>query len=229
MIRNKLSLLLLWMLALSLTAPSSALAIGVLFDGPSGYGTSASSAEDAFDAGIPMLEASQLLGASNIGVTIPAPSDINAALVSSPSSSNPNTATSTWTVNRDGESAGEDIWLVFTNPTPDPATETDYSAGDVGIDLQETDWGLLVLQASFEGSLRDFYYPAVHVGAGSSVTFLMHHIVNVDLAQFGNDLVLPRYSVAVVVDPGIVVPEPAAAGLVLLGLGAVALRRKRAR
>jgi hypothetical protein len=208
-----------------LLAPAPAAAIQVIFDGPGGYGTTADQAGAAFDAGIVMLDAEEILQPASFGVSIPDGTVLTPGIVGSPSPSNPNTAVSQWTVNS-GDLMG-DAWLVFLSTTLDPVRGVEYAPQDVGLDLQLGEWGILEIAVGE----TDYFYPAVNLGlldVDSSVSFLVHHIVTVALQQSGDELVLPRYGVGVVVDPG-VVPEPAAAALLVLGLGGIVARRQRVR
>lgn len=207
--------------ALALLVGGRASAFNIVFNGPSGYGVSASSATSAQASGVPIIAVTSLSVASDLGIVIPAPDVLSFDLVSSPSVSHPITATSQWTVNNTGEGALDSAWLVFTNP------ET-YTASQVGFEIDpNAGWALLSVVAG-----QTYYYPAVFLGdvaSGDATTFLMHHRVGQALTvqQPGGQLVLPKYHVAAL--EGLPVPEPAA--LVLLAAGfalAAAVRRRNA-
>jgi hypothetical protein len=195
-----------WLLA----APAGALP--VYFDASSGYGISSTSANAAFDAGFTRLTPTQIQQAS-LYVTIGDPAVLSASLSSSPSPSDPTTATSRWTVQSKGR-ALNDAWLVFLRP------ET-YTAALLGIDLQAGQWG--VVQIS-QGESQ-YFYPAVrlgNIGAGGSAQFLMNHLIGMALTQQGSNYVLPRYGVGILGT----VPEPASLALFGVLLGGFALRRR---
>jgi len=204
------------MLALAaawLLAPP-AVAFPVMFDGPSGYGTSSTSAGGAFEAGFTRLDPVGINQPADFGITIPEPVVLSAALNGSPSAANPITATSTWTVQNPGR-AIQDAWLVFLKPLT-------YSPSLVGIDLQiGGQWGLVAVSA---GS-TEYFYPAVRLGLlpnSGSVQFTMHHVVATLLTQQGNTLVLPKYGVGILGS----VPGPAALPLLVMLFAGLVLRRR---
>jgi hypothetical protein len=196
--------------------PVSAGAFPVLFDGPSGYGLSEGTADDALDAGIARLTPLHIDTVSSRGLLIPDPVVLDFHLSDSPSPSDPHTVRSLWTVQNTGNSAFQDAWLVFLSPVG-------YSAPLVGIDLQTGEWRIVEVSV---GS-TEYFYPAVRLGniaAGGSAQFTMHHVVGTALTQVGNTLILPKYGVGVIG----VVPGPAALPLLGVLLTAIGLRRRSA-
>jgi hypothetical protein len=186
----------------------------VVFDGPSGYGTSSSSAAGAFEAGFTRLNPVAISQPADFGITIPEPVVLSASLNSSPSLVSLITATSTWTVQNPGR-ALQDAWLVFLKPLT-------YSPSLVGIDLQAGgQWGLVAVSA---GS-TEYFYPAVSLGLlpnSGSVQFTMHHALATLLTQQGNTYVLPKYGVGILG----VVPGPAVLPLLAMAFAGLVLRRR---
>lgn len=205
-----------WFLASSaaaaLLAAGPAQAFGIVFNGPSGYGISAGSAEAAADAGIPIFSVPSISQAAALDLEIPEPEVLNFQLSSSPSVSKPNTANSRWTVSNGGERDLSGTWLVFLNPVT-------YTASKVGFEIDEEDgWAVVDVFVPMGSGGTHYFYPAVFLGnvaVDDSVTFLMHHLVGQALRHQGGKLVLPKYSVGALQTE---VPEPAA--LVLLAAGA---------
>jgi hypothetical protein len=203
----------------ALVAAGRADAIAVNFDGPGGYGISASRAAAAEADGLQIIDVTELANAASFGLTIPAPSVLDFDLVGSPSFGNPNRATSEWNVTNSGQMNLADAWLVFLYPTT-------YTPSQVGFEIDDED-GWAVINVFIGGT--DYYYPARFLGdlePTDAVAFTMRHLVGQPLSQSGGTYVLPQYSVGAV--QGIPVPEPAALALVASGLLLVsALRRSR--
>jgi hypothetical protein len=211
------SALLIVLTAAGLPAPR-AHAFPVLFDGPSGYGLSEATADDAIGAGFARLTPLRIDTAASRGLLIPEPVVLSAALNGSPSTNNPITATSRWTVQNGGGRALLDSWLVFLKPIT-------YSPPLVGIDLQTGEWRIVEVSVASEEA--SYFYPAVRLGniaAGGSAEFTMHHVVGTGLTQVGDDLILPRYGVGVLG----VVPGPAALPLLGMLFTALGLRLRSA-
>jgi len=200
--------------AAALLLAGAARAFPIVFDGPGGFGVSATTAAAVEGAGFSLIQDVTVVPAATDGLTIPAPDVLTSHIVSSPSVSNPNTAQSRWSVTDGGESALSNAWLVFFGPTT-------YTPTLVGIDLPSGGhWRLVEVSA---GESSNYFYPAVFLGSlnpGDTATFLMNHIVGTALTRQGSDLILPQYSVGVLT--GVPVPEPrslalCAAGLALAG------------
>jgi len=197
-----------------------AAALPVFFDAPSGFGISSTSADAASEAGFTRLTPAQISQASAFGITIPDPLVLTANVKNPPSTSDPTTITSRWTVQNGGAHTLVDPWLVFLNPLDSPAA---YDHSKLGIDLQAGQWG--VVQVS-QGETQ-YFYPAVHLGnlaAGGSEQFDMHHLLGTPLVQQQGNFVLPRYGVAMLAT----VPGPLALPLLGMLLGGLALRRRSA-
>jgi hypothetical protein len=200
-----------WLLA----APASA--FPVLFDGPSGYGISSETADDAIAAGFTRLTPGGINTASASGLAIPDPFVLSALLNDSPSTTNPISATSRWTVQNTRSRAFQDAWLVFLTPLT-------YTPTLVGMDLQTGQWGIVEVSVGSGETATEYFYPAVRLGniaAGGSAQFEMHHLVGTALTQQGGDLILPKYGVGAL---GIV-PGPAALPLLGMLVAGLALRR----
>ncbi len=203
----------------ALVAAGRADAIGVAFDGPSGFGISAASAAAAAADGLQIIPVEQLATAASFGLTIPAPEVQDAQLVGSPSFANPNRATSTWTVTNSGQMNLQDAWLIFLYPAT-------YTASQVGFEIDDED-GWAVINVFVSGV--DYFYPARFMDdldPSDAVAFTMRHLVGEPLTQSGSTFVLPQYAVGAI--QGIPLPEPAALALAVSGLVLVAaLRRSR--
>ena len=204
-------------LAAALLWVTPARAFPVLFGGPSGFGVSGSTASAAEAAGFDLITDATIVPADTVPLVIPAPDVLSSHIPSSPSVSNPVTATSQWSVTNGGDGALTDAWLVFLKPLT-------YTPSTTGIDLQAGgQWRLVEMPVGKD----TYFYPAVFLGdvaADGTSTFLMHHVVGEALTQVGNTLVLPQYQVGVLT--GVPLPEPAFALLVAAGLGLAALARR---
>jgi len=198
-----------------LAAPARALP--VMFDGPDGYGISATSAQAAFDAGFARLTPLEINTGSTFGITIPDPV-VFSAVVSPTPSTTPTTVSSTWTVNNGGR-AVIDPWLVFLRPQT-------YSGPLVGIDLRPGgQWALVQMTVGSGASATQYFYPAVRLGhltPGGSAQFTMNHLIATTLTRSGSSLLLPRYGVGILG----VVPEPMALSLLAATLAGLLLRRR---
>lgn len=200
-------------------------AFPIVVNGSAGFGISAASAESAEANGVPIVvvEAGEIQTAAAFGLTIPAPDVLSSALVGSPSVSNPNRATSEWSVTNAGQGGLSDAWLVFL-------TSTDYPDPEVGFEIDGDDgWIVIsVFVPSGEEGGSYYFYPARSLGdlaPSDTVDFLMNHLVGVPLHANGNVLELPQYSVGAI--GGIPLPEPHAFALAALGLGLAAILRRR--
>ncbi|MEX2208507.1 MAG: hypothetical protein WEF50_19990 [Myxococcota bacterium] len=204
-------------LGLLLVAERAA-AFPIVFDGEGGFGLSAATAAAAEADGVPIVDVDQIHTAAALGLTIPAPDVLSSELVDDPSVSNPNRATSEWSVTNSGQGGLSDAWLVFLYPT-------DYTPSEVGFEIDGDD-GWIVVSVFAGGSY--YFYPAHSLGdlAPSDTTdFLMRHLVGEPLHEDGNELVLPQYAVGAV--EGIPLPEPHVLALAALGLGLAAILRRR--
>ena len=213
----------IWTLAVAaaLLAAGPAQAFNIVFDGPGGFGISASSAASAEADGVPLLVVDQISTAASLGLTIPDPDVLFFDLVGSPSVANPHTATSMWTVNKGGAGALSDGWLVFLGPTH---TEG-YDPSLIGFEIDGDD-GWALVSVLFGGT--NYYYPAQFLGDianGGATDFQMHHRVGQPLFQQGGVFVLPQYSVGAL--QGILVPEPTALALLAVGVALAAGTKRR--
>ncbi|HTO06161.1 MAG TPA: hypothetical protein VMR86_03815 [Myxococcota bacterium] len=204
------------LLALAWVTPAHALT--VLFGGPGGFGVSASSAGAAESAGFSLISDVPIFPADTVPLSIPAPDVLGSHIPSSPSVSNPITATSQWNVTNGGDGDLDDAWLVFLKPLT-------YTPSTTGIDLQPGgQWRLVEVPVGKD----TYFYPAVFLGdiAPDGVSsFLMHHVVGEALSQVGDTLVLPQYQVGVLT--GVPLPEPALALLPLSVALLAGLRRRK--
>lgn len=205
-------------------AAARADAFPIVFNGPSGYGISAESALSAVADGVPVIEVDAISTAASLNLTIPAPDVLSFSLVGSPSISNPNRATSEWSVTNAGAGGLSDAWLVFLNPVT-------YTASQVGFQIDgDAGWALISIFVPMGESGTTYFYPARFLGdLGSDDTFdfLMHHLVGQTLTQQGNVRILPQYSVGALQGIPVPVPEPAQLVLIAIGLAAVATLRRR--
>jgi len=201
-----------------LLASGRAGAFPVVFNGVGGYGISAASASSAEANGVPIVDVDVIYTAADMGLTIPAPDVLSSSLVGNPSVSNPNRATSEWSVTNGGQGALSDAWLVFL-------TSTDYTDTSVGFEIDGDD-GWVVVSVYAAGAY--YFYPARFLGdlaPSDTVDFLMRHLVGEPLHEDGDELVLPQYGVGAL--QGIPLPEPHALALAALGLSLVAILRRR--
>lgn len=200
-------------------------AFPIVFNGPGGYGISASSAASAASAeadGVRIIEVDAIATAASLGLTIPAPDVLSFQIVGSPSVSNPNRATSEWSVTNSGDNGLSDAWLVFLNPVT-------YTASQVGFEIDgDAGWALISVFVPVGEGGTTYFYPARFLGdlgTDDSTEFLMHHLVGQTLTQQGSVRILPQYSVGALV--GIPVPEPAQLVLIAIGLAVTATLRRR--
>jgi hypothetical protein len=197
-------------------------AFPIVFNGPGGYGISAASAAGAEADGVRIIEVDSISTAASLNLTIPAPDVLSFQLVGSPSVSNPNRATSEWSVTNSGNGGLSDTWLVFLNPVT-------YTASEVGFEIDgDAGWALISIFVPVGAGGTTYFYPARFLGdlgADDTFDFLMHHLVGQTLTQQGNVRILPQYSVGALV--GIPVPEPAQLVLVAIGLAVTATLRRR--
>jgi hypothetical protein len=190
----------------------------IVFNGAGGFGISAASAASAEASGVEIVDVDRLYTAASLGLTIPAPNVLSSAIVGSPSASNPNRATSEWSVTKAGQGALSDAWLVYL-------TSTDYPDSSVGFEIDGDD-GWVVISVYAGGAY--YFYPARFLGdlaPADTVEFQMNHLVSVPLHEVGNQLVLPQYSVGAL--QGLPLPEPQLVALAAFGLGLTAILRRR--
>jgi len=149
-------------------------------------------------------------------------------------------ASSDWTVtNQRGEDLIGDVYLLFVRPM-DNEVDTgfntvlvDYDPADVGLTLSSgaggPDW---VLLEGFDPVLGNLYYPAVSLGSlldgATSEAFEVNYVLeNPEIflnASARFDLGLPGFQVGTAFVP---IPEPSTGLLVVGGLAALALGRRR--
>ena len=201
---------------------TSAAALPLSFDGPMGFGVSATAADAARATGVVGLEAEQIQQPVDFGFAIPDPLVLDASLVDFPSRSNPIRARSRWSVTNGPEALSES-WLVFLHPT-------NYDPLLAAIDVPPS-WGIVHIADESSGERIDFFYPAVPLGdvsPDSTVEFLMRHVVFTELIREGDELILPRYGVGLVLSPA-TISEPSAALVVSAALCALGVVSRVAR
>lgn len=213
-----------WMAAVAvlglLLAADRAGAFPIVFNGVGGNGISAASAASAEANGVPIVDVDAIYTAASLGLTIPAPDVLSSTLVGNPSVSNPNRATSEWSVTNAGQGGLTDAWLVFLYPS-------DYTPSEVGFEIDGDDGWVVISVFVGSGTGGSYYfYPARFLGdlaPTDTVDFLMRHLVGEPLNEVNGELVLPEYAVGAL--QGIPLPEPHA--LALLGLSLAAILRRR--
>ena len=195
-------------------------AFPIVFNGPGGFGISAASAASAEASGVPIIAVDAILQAAALNLTIPAPAVLSSTLTGSPSISNPNRATSDWSVTNGGIPRS-DVWLVFLNPVT-------YTRSQVGFEMDGSDgWAVISVFVPFGEGGVEYFYPAKFLGDMNSavtVDFLMRHLIGEALHTQGGTLVLPQYSVGALT--GIPLPEPGLLILAALGTAMAVLSRR---
>lgn len=209
--------------ALALVAAAGpAEALPIAFNGPGGFGISAASAASAQAAGVPIISVGSISTAAALNLTIPAPDVLSFNLANNPSVSNPNRATSEWSVTNSGPGGLSDAWLVFLNPVT-------YTPSQVGFEIDgAAGWVVITVFVPDGQGGTDYFYPARFLGdlgASDTVDFLMRHLVGQTLHSQGGELVLPQYSVGAL--QGIPVPEPSALVLAATAFALAASLRRR--
>ena len=144
----------------------------------------------------------------------------------------PTTFTSNWTAVNDTGTGLENLYLVFLHPGPhdivlNGQTETvTYNPSEVGLTLG-ANW--VIFQVEVGGN--PVYYPAVslgNLGADQNASFPLNYALNpprLFSENFNFELGIPTWTVTFLSAP---IPEPASGVLVLAGLLAIAVgRRKR--
>jgi len=192
---------------------------------PAGYGVSETTANNARVAGLPFVQPP--------GQPLSDAPDIQHAL--DPSSlliGGPATITSNWSVFNDTGSTLENLYAVFVRPVPatiilnGQSQGVTYDPSDVGLTLG-SNW--VIMQVV--GGSNTVYYPAVSLGTlanGAAAAFPLFHVLDnpqVFSESFNYELGMPKWTVTFTAVP---VPEAASGVLVLFGLLAIAVgRRKR--
>jgi PEP-CTERM motif-containing protein len=218
------------LVAFSLMAgPASAVSGSIHFDGLGGFGVAQGT---ALASGIPILPDDALLQADGLGTI----RDLDeSTIVSGP----PATATSNWNVqNNTGHDLMGTLYLVFAKPLDNTIVVNgqnqvvSYAPTDVGLTLQNGlggfDW--VILQVPDGANL--YYYPAVSLGslgAGQTTAspFQVNYILEdpqIFLEPTGFELGIPKWQLLATFVP---IPEPSTLPLVVVGIGLLAIGRRR--
>ena len=99
----------------ALLAAGRADAIAVVFDGPDGFGISATRAAAAEADGLQIIDVDQLFTANELGLSVPTRVVQDFSISSNPTPANPTSVNSLWTVTTSGHGNLVDAWLVFLN------------------------------------------------------------------------------------------------------------------
>jgi hypothetical protein len=218
-------------LVVGAAAPAAAVPVTLFFDGPSGYGVSAESAQDALAMGVAFVypdfvgSASGVLNVSS-QVLQGDPDSIGSLLLGQSG----NTATSSWTVeNVAPKDLLGDTYFLFVTSTPFSFEDemVEYDDAKVGLTI-DPDLGWVLVRTSMEPG-QGYYYPAVSLGsllAGESADpFDVNYVVDAPVGQVGaNTLVLPQLAGGMGFAP---IPEPTAGVLMSVGLALLALVARR--
>jgi hypothetical protein len=132
-----------------------------------------------------------------------------------PSPALPFVADSSWTVQNTSGVAITDAWLLFTG--------VDFTGGYPVVGMALDQLAYVIAQIGVGNSAG--YYGALHLGAlaaGQTAPLKVRYIVTGDLKDVGGSLQMPPLGIS-----GLVVPEPGTAGLVGLGILAMARPRRR--
>jgi len=225
-----------WMVVLLLVAgiaaPAAAAPITVFFDGPSGFGVSAESAEAS---GVPFVFPDFVGSASGVlnvvSQELQGDNDSIASLLMGQSG---NTATSTWTVGSEypKDLLGDTYFMFMTTSAFDDEGQTvEYAAANVGLSI-DPDLGWVLVRTNTEPG-QGYYYPAISLGSlaagATAAPFDVNYVVNAPIQQVttksGTEMVLPQLAAGMGFAP---IPEPTAGVLMGVGLAllAVVLRRR---
>lgn len=226
--RSRAPWMIVLLLAVGVAAPAAATPVTVFFDGPSGWGVSAASAEGS---GVPFVypevvgSASGVLGVSQELQGVYDYDDIVAFLLNESG----NEATSMWTVeNESGDDLPEETYLFLATAVlfPYGGGDVEYDDENVGLTIDPLDGWVFVRTSTEPG--QGYYYPAIKIGplgAGAEAVFAVNYVVNQPIQLVGlNELVLPQLAAGMAFTT---IPEPATGILLGVGLALLAVSHRR--
>jgi hypothetical protein len=219
------------LLAVGVAAPAAALPVTVFFDGPSGYGVSAASAEAS---GVPFVYPEVVGSASgvlNVAQQLQGDYDYD-DIVDFLLNESGNTATSMWTVeNESDDDLPEETYLFLATAVLFSIDGEDvvYENANVGLSIDLEDGWVFVRTSTEPG--EGYYYPAIKIGPlgvdEQTLPFAVNYVVDEPIHIVGlNKVVLPQLVAGMAYTT---IPEPATS--ILLGVGLVLLavfHRRRA-
>ncbi len=205
-----------WMIvlfvAVGIAAPAAATPVTVFFDGPSGFGVSAESANAAFASGVPFVYPDFVGSASGV---LSVSQDLQ--------DDSDSTATSIWTVeNVFPKDLHGDTYLLFMTTTGFEIGGQVVEYVDAGVGLSiDPDLGWVLVRTSLDAE-ESYYYPAVWLGSlGAGATadpFAVNYVVEEPVQEVFTQSVTQRVLPQLVAGMGFApIPEPTA--VVLMGLG----------
>ena len=210
-------------------APARAATIPVYWDGAGGYGVTQTTAQAANTAGIPIVTMPGLQ-------TQPASLVVNHNLSEGTfNPGNPATVQSDWSATNNTGITNQNLYLVFSSPTPN-ATVTE--AKDVGLVLSSgvsgrADWVIVQVPSNLlDPNSIPVYYPAVSLGtlgSGGVADFKLYYsLFDLQISQ-GAELdegALPQWNLAFF-STAAPIPEPSSGLLMFVGLLGIARARRK--
>ena len=217
------------LLALLGTAPAGAATIPVYWDGAGGDGVSQTTAQSASAAGIPIVAMPGLQ-------TKPATLVVDHNLIEGTfNPGNPATVQSDWSATNNTGINNQNLYLVFSRPTPN-ATVTEEK--DVGLVLSSgvsgrADWVIVQVPSNLlDPNSIPVYYPAVSLGtlgSGGAADFKLYYsLFDLQIGQGTqiDEVGLPQWNLAFF-STAAPIPEPSSGLLMFVGLLGIARARRK--
>jgi hypothetical protein len=212
-------------LAAGIAAPAAATPVTVFFDGPSGFGVSAQSAEAS---GVEFRYPDFIGSAS--GVLSVISQDLQLGSIDPlPPTQSGNSATSIWTVENESsiDLLGNTYFLFVTAMSHSVGgTVVGYDDANVGLSI-DPDLGWVLVRTSTEPG-QGYYYPAISLGSlGAGATadpFAVNYVIDEPIQRVATTNVLPKLAGGMGFAP---IPEPTAGVLMGIGLALLAVVQRR--